>query len=73
VLVAELAKSAGSVIDHRTLLRRVWGPAYADERSYLRTFVQRLRVKLEENPAEPSVIVTVGGRGYRFGDAPVPS
>jgi two-component system, OmpR family, KDP operon response regulator KdpE len=72
VLLAELARNAGSVIDHRTLLRRVWGPTYADERNYLRTFVQRLRGKLEVNPADPRVIVTVGGRGYRFGEPPMP-
>jgi two-component system KDP operon response regulator KdpE len=59
-------------MDHRSLLRRVWGPAYADERNYLRTFVQRLRAKLEMNPAEPRVIVTVGGRGYRFGEPRLP-
>ena len=72
VLLAELAKNAGTVMEHRTLLRRVWGPAYLDERNYLRTFVQRLRAKLEANPEAPRVIVTVGGRGYRFGEPPVP-
>jgi two-component system KDP operon response regulator KdpE len=73
VLLAELAKNAGTVMDHRSLLRRVWGPAYADERNYLRTFVQRLRAKLEVNPAEPHVIVTVGGHGYRFGEPRLPN
>jgi two-component system KDP operon response regulator KdpE len=47
----------------------VWGPAYADERHYLRVFIQRLRQKLEEDPAHPVVIETVPGRGYRFGPA----
>ena len=67
LLLAELAAHSGEVLDHRTLLARVWGPAYAGERNYLWTFVQRLRRKLEENPADPQVIVTVGRRGYRFG------
>jgi two-component system KDP operon response regulator KdpE len=67
LLLAELARNAGTAIDPRTLLRRVWGPTYADERNYLRTFVQRLRVKLERDPSNPEVIVTVGRRGYRFG------
>ncbi len=67
VLLAELARNASRVLDHRTLLQRVWGPGYADERNYLRTFVQRLRAKLERDPENPEVIVTVGGRGYRFG------
>lgn len=67
MLLAELARNPGRAIDHRTLLQRVWGPAYASERNYLRTFVQRLRLKLESDPAHPVVIVTVGRLGYRFG------
>ena len=67
VLLTELAKHPGTVMDHRTLLARVWGPMYAGDRNYLRTFVQRLRRKLERDPAEPEVIVTAGHRGYRFG------
>lgn len=66
-LLAALARHAGQVIDHRTLLREVWGPSYGDERNYLRTFVQRLRVKLEDDPKNPSIVVTAGSRGYRFG------
>jgi two-component system KDP operon response regulator KdpE len=69
LLLAELARNAGVTIDHRTLLQRVWGPQYADERNYLRTFAQRLRVKLEDDPAHPAVVVTVGRQGYRFGPA----
>lgn len=66
-LLAALARRAGNVIDHRTLLRDVWGSSYGDERNYLRTFVQRLRSKLETDPKSPEIIVTVGTRGYRFG------
>jgi two-component system KDP operon response regulator KdpE len=66
-LLAALAEHAGQVMDHRTLLRTVWGPGYGDERNYLRTFIQRLRVKLEADPKNPEVIVTVGARGYRLG------
>jgi two-component system KDP operon response regulator KdpE len=66
-LLAALAEHPGQVMDHRTLLRTVWGPGYGDERNYLRTFIQRLRVKLEADPRNPEVIVTVGARGYRFG------
>ncbi len=66
-LLAALSEHAGQLMDHRTLLRTVWGPGYGDERNYLRTFIQRLRMKLEDDPKNPSVIVTVGARGYRFG------
>jgi two-component system, OmpR family, KDP operon response regulator KdpE len=65
-LLSALARHAGQVIDHRTLLREVWGPSYGDERNYLRTFIQRLRIKLEDDPSDPHVIVTAGTRGYRF-------
>jgi two-component system KDP operon response regulator KdpE len=67
VLLTELARHPGVVMDHRTLLTRVWGPMYAGDRNYLRTFAQRLRRKLEVDPADPHVIVTAGRRGYRFG------
>ena len=66
-LLAVLAQHAGKVMDHRTLLRTVWGPSYGDERNYLRTFIQRLRTKLEDDPKNPQVIVTAGARGDRFG------
>jgi two-component system KDP operon response regulator KdpE len=66
-LLAALARHAGQVIDHRTLLREVWGPSHGDERNYLRTFIQRLRLKLEDDPSDPQIIVTAGTRGYRFG------
>ena len=70
MLLAELASHPGTTLDHRTLLGRVWGPAYIGDRNYLRTFIQRLRRKLEDDPANPAVIVTVGHQGYRFGPAP---
>jgi two-component system KDP operon response regulator KdpE len=69
LLLAELARHPHEVLDYRTLLQRVWGPEYADERHDLRTFVQRLRAKLEQDPARPEVITTIPGRGYRFGPA----
>jgi two-component system, OmpR family, KDP operon response regulator KdpE len=68
-LLAELARSPGVVFDQRTLLRQVWGPSYAGELGYLRAFVHRLRVKLEDDPTRPEVVVTVGRQGYRFGRA----
>ncbi len=72
VLLAELASHPGATRDHRTLLARVWGPAYVGDRNYLRTFVQRLRRKLEKDPANPVIIVTVGHQGYRFGPVTLP-
>jgi len=70
VLLAELARNAGRLMEQRTLLSRVWGPMYVGDRAYLRTFIQRLRRKLEVDPAAPAVIVTVGRQGYRLGPMP---
>ena len=42
------------------------------DRAYLRTFIKRLRGKLESDPAAPAIIVTVGRQGYRFGAAALP-
>jgi len=69
-LLALLVEHAGATLDHRTLLGRVWGPEYVGDRNYLRTFIQRLRGKLERDPSNPEVIQTAGRRGYRFGPMP---
>jgi two-component system KDP operon response regulator KdpE len=69
-LLALLAEHAGTALDHRTLLGRVWGPEYVGDRNYLRTFIQRLRSKLEADPGNPTVIQTAGRHGYRFGPMP---
>jgi two-component system KDP operon response regulator KdpE len=66
-LLALLARHAGTVVDHRTLLREVWGASHVHERNYLWTFVQRLRQKLEDDPRSPRLIVSAGSRGYRLG------
>ncbi|MBO0686598.1 MAG: response regulator transcription factor [Candidatus Dormibacteraeota bacterium] len=65
-LLSHLARRAGQVVDHRTLLREVWGPSYVHERNYLWTFIERLRRKLEDDPREPRLIVSAGSRGYRL-------
>jgi two-component system KDP operon response regulator KdpE len=68
-LLAQLARRSGSVVDHQTLLREVWGSSHVHERSYLWTFIRRLRQKLEDDPGNPRVIVSAGSRGYRLGAA----
>jgi two-component system KDP operon response regulator KdpE len=67
LLLVALARRPGRVCEHRALLREVWGPEYIDEWTYLRTFAKRLRIKLEADRTSPEVIVSVPGRGYRFG------
>ncbi len=65
-LLQELVLNAGKVFPHTTLLGRIWGAEYTEEREYLRVFIGRLRKKLETDPTNPKYIVTVPGVGYQF-------
>ena len=65
-LLAQLAGNAGRVMMHAELLSRIWGPEYRDEAHYLRTWVSRLRAKLEPGEDSPALITTYPGMGYRF-------
>jgi two-component system, OmpR family, KDP operon response regulator KdpE len=65
-LLEQLVLHTGKVLTHRTLLQRVWGPEYGGEAEYLRVYVNRLRQKLEHDPANPQLFVTEPGVGYRF-------
>jgi two-component system KDP operon response regulator KdpE len=53
---------------HETLLSRVWGPEYRDASHYVRLYINYLRQKLEDDPANPRYILTERGVGYRFAD-----
>ncbi len=61
-----LARHAGRVMTHRHILQSVWGPAHVEDAQYLRVFVRRLRQKVEAAPAEPRLILTEPGVGYRL-------
>lgn len=54
------------VLTHRELLQAVWGPDYGDENEYLRVFMNRLRKKIEADPAKPRYLLTEPWAGYRF-------
>lgn len=54
------------VLTHARLLKEVWGVGYQLEMQYLRTFINSLRKKIEDDPARPKYIVTEKGIGYRF-------
>ncbi|WP_186421166.1 response regulator [Bosea sp. CS1GBMeth4] len=66
-LLACLAGGNGRVLTHRQILTAVWGPAHEHDVQYLRVFVGQLRQKLEDDPAEPRLIETEPGVGYRLG------
>src|SRR5690606_20665031 len=65
-LLYQLASNAGRVMRPRERLSRLWGPEFRDEPSYLRTWVSRLRAKLEPHQPEESIIKTYPGMGYRL-------
>ena len=51
---------------HSQLLKAVWGDDQSEEVQYLRVFVGHLRQKLEHDPSQPRMILTVPAVGYRF-------
>ena len=65
-LLYHLVRNAGTVLQHGTLLAKVWGREYLDEVDYLRVYVRRLRDKLGDDPDHPRYIRTERGLGYRF-------
>ena len=65
-LLSELARFAGRVMTHEALLTAVWGEAHRHDTEYLRVAVRSLRLKLEEDPAAPRLIVNDPGVGYRL-------
>jgi two-component system KDP operon response regulator KdpE len=67
-LLNTLIQNAGWVVPHETLLAKVWGYEYRDETHYLRLYINYLRKKIEEDPANPFYILTERGVGYRFVD-----
>jgi len=65
-LLGHLAQHAGKLLGHADLLTAVWGAAHAADTQYLRVVIGQLRQKLEEDPAQPKLIVTEPGVGYRL-------
>jgi len=64
-LLYELTRHAGQVLTRDQLLELVWGYSYLGDSRLVDVHVQRLRAKIEEDPAHPALILTVRGVGYR--------
>ncbi len=67
-LLELLAKHAGEPISRLEILAKVWGHTleyYVDTR-VVDVHISRLRDKLQENPLQPELIITVRGKGYAF-------
>ena len=65
-LLCEFADHVGSVLSRDQLLERVWGYDYLGDSRLVDAHVRRLRVKVEDQPDDPTHIVTVRGLGYRL-------
>jgi DNA-binding response OmpR family regulator len=65
-LLVEFADHPGMVLSRDQLLERVWGYEYLGDSRLVDAHVRRLRVKIETQPDEPTMIVTVRGMGYRL-------
>lgn len=64
-LVYELARHAGQVLTRDQLLELVWGYTYLGDSRLVDVHIQRLRAKIEADPAHPLLVQTVRGVGYR--------
>ncbi|MDI6814756.1 MAG: response regulator transcription factor [Dehalococcoidales bacterium] len=65
-LLQHLAKNAGHVVSHQTLLEKVWGAEYTNATNYLKVYIQRLRAKLFDNLSAPELILTERRVGYKL-------
>ncbi len=65
-LLEVLMRNAGRVLTRGQLIDRVWGTDYFGDTKTLDVHIKRIRSRIEENPADPVLLVTVRGLGYRF-------
>lgn len=68
-LLSFLARNAGRVVTHKQILAAVWGAAHTEDTQYLRVYIGQLRQKIEDQVAEPRIILTEPGIGYRIGES----
>ena len=66
-LLAELAAAEGRVVSREQLLEKVWGYDYFGDTRLLDVHIRRLRRKIEPDPDDPTLVLTVRGSGYRVG------
>jgi two-component system response regulator RegX3 len=65
-LLELLMLNAGRVLTRDVLIDRIWGPNYFGDTKTLDVHIKRLRAKVEDDPSNPTRIVTVRGVGYRY-------
>ena len=67
-LLEFLIRNSGRVLTRTQLIDRVWGSDYFGDTKTLDVHIKRLRAKIEKDPANPVLIQTVRGLGYKFED-----
>ena len=67
-LLCLLVANPGRVYSREQLLAELWGSAYEGDARTVDVHIRHLREKVEERPAEPDLILTVWGTGYKFKD-----
>jgi two-component system alkaline phosphatase synthesis response regulator PhoP len=70
-LLHALARHRGRVLSREQLIEQVWGYDYYGDERVVDVHIGRIRKKTEDDPANPTLVVTVRGAGYRFEDEPV--
>ena len=65
-LLELLVRNAGRVLTRGQIIDRVWGSDYVGDTKTLDVHVKRLRAKIEVDPPDPRLILTVRGLGYKF-------
>ncbi|RAS71153.1 DNA-binding response OmpR family regulator [Lentzea atacamensis] len=65
-LLLELAGAGGRIVTREQLLQKVWGYDYFGDTRLLDVHIRRLRRKVEANPDDPALVLTVRGAGYRI-------
>jgi two-component system response regulator RegX3 len=65
-LLEVLLRNAGRVLTRGQLIDRVWGADYVGDTKTLDVHVKRIRSRIEVDPSEPVILVTVRGLGYRL-------
>jgi two-component system KDP operon response regulator KdpE len=65
-LVRALARHGGRVVTHNQLITAVWGPQARVDAQFVRVLVGQVRQKIEEHPAQPRLLLTEPGVGYRL-------
>lgn len=65
-LLEYLMMNSGRVLTRGQLIDRVWGANYFGDTKTLDVHIKRIRGRIEADPAEPTLLVTVRGLGYRF-------